>query len=229
MIIKTYRVSLKAKVTGPDFGPVIHLTEWIQDGSTCWSGAQNRVILNGWQIRAFLERCKQTSQGNHHTGGLDTTGRPDVPTEANPIPVLVLLNEFLIGSHWVPGNQNNISYKTGWTAVKITIIKDTVWNLLVGKQEDFNLLSPIKITLILFQMNYKYWIYERVNFRYISTSNKISATCMFCCNVKRTNLSTVEMPRTFTRKLTSLGNPFPVLDKSYRERRMCQGIAGGLI
>lgn len=63
------------------------------------SAAQNRFILDRWQVRPLLERCEEAGDGDHQPGGFQTAGGPEVPAESHPIPVLVLLDELLIGRH----------------------------------------------------------------------------------------------------------------------------------
>ena len=71
--------------------------EWVEHGLAVGAAAQHRLVLDGRQVGPLLERREEAGDGHHQPGGLQATGGPEVPAEAHAIPVLVLLDELLVG------------------------------------------------------------------------------------------------------------------------------------
>lgn len=91
---------MTAKAAHPQFGPIVHLTHWIQNGlARIAFGANDRIVCDDWQIGSFFDRLVQAAQWHHQTCGIDATGRPHVPCEPNTISILVLLYVFLVCGH----------------------------------------------------------------------------------------------------------------------------------
>lgn len=71
--------------------------------------AQNWFILDRWQVGPLLEGCEEAGDGDHEPGGFEAAGGPQVPAESHPVPVFVLLDEFLVGRHhraWIEKESN---------------------------------------------------------------------------------------------------------------------------
>ena len=60
-------ISLKAKIADPQFRPVVHLSEGIQDGLAGLTRADQRIVLNRWQVGSFFKRSEERSQWNDHS------------------------------------------------------------------------------------------------------------------------------------------------------------------
>jgi len=95
----THRVALETEVADPQLGPVVHLAQGIQDGPAIATGAENRLILDGRQVGALLQRLVKTGEGHDQSAGFDATRGPHIPRQTHPVAVLVLLDELLVGGH----------------------------------------------------------------------------------------------------------------------------------
>ena len=104
-IQSSYRVSLEAEVAVPHFGPIINCAVWIKHSPAIRFCAQNWLILHRRQVRSLFQWCVQTSKRNDHPRCFQTAWWPDIPTEAHAIPILVLLNKFLICCHDSPESK----------------------------------------------------------------------------------------------------------------------------
>lgn len=96
----THWIPLEAEVAHPQLSPVVDLAERVEDGSAVGPGAQNGIVLDRGQVETFLYGLVKGAQRHDQPGGLDPRGGPDVPGEPDAIPVLVLLNELLVGRHF---------------------------------------------------------------------------------------------------------------------------------
>lgn len=77
----------------------MHSPQWVEHCLAVGPAAQHRLVLYWRQVGSLLQRRKEARDGNHQPGGFQPTGRPEVPAEPHPVPVLVLLDEFLVGRH----------------------------------------------------------------------------------------------------------------------------------
>lgn len=78
---------------------VVDSPQWVEHCLAVGPAAQHRLVLYRRQVRSLLQRREEAGDGNHQPGGLQPTGRPEVPAEPHPVPVLVLLDELLVGRH----------------------------------------------------------------------------------------------------------------------------------
>lgn len=76
-----------------------HLPERVEDSAAGHPATQHRLILDGGQVWALLQGGEQRGHGDHHAGGLQTTGGPDVPAETHPITLLILGDKLWEGRH----------------------------------------------------------------------------------------------------------------------------------
>jgi len=90
---------LEAEVTCPNLGSVVHLTQWVEHRLAVASAAEDWFVLDRGQVRPLFQRGEEAGDGHHQPGGLQAAGGPQVPAEPHPIPVLVLLDELLVGRH----------------------------------------------------------------------------------------------------------------------------------
>ena len=76
-----------------------NLAHGVEYGLAAGPGAHDRVVLDGRQVCALLERRVQRAQRHHHPRGLEARRRPHVPREAHAVAVLVLLHVLRVGRH----------------------------------------------------------------------------------------------------------------------------------
>lgn len=73
--------------------------QWVEHRLAVGPAAQHRLVLNWRQVGSLLQRREEAGDWDHQPGGLQPAGRPEVPAESHPVPVLVLLDELLVGRH----------------------------------------------------------------------------------------------------------------------------------
>lgn len=73
--------------------------QWVEHCLAVGPAAQHRLVLNRRQVGSLLQRCEEAGDWDHQPGGLQPAGGPEVPAESHPVPVLVLLDELLVGRH----------------------------------------------------------------------------------------------------------------------------------
>lgn len=73
--------------------------QWVEHCLAIGPAAQHWFILDRGQIRPLLQGCEEAGDWDHKPGGFQSAGGPEVPAESHPIPVLILLDELLVGRH----------------------------------------------------------------------------------------------------------------------------------
>lgn len=98
----TYRITLIAEHTDPQFGTIVNLTHRIQN-ALAWiaSWTNDWIVIDYWQIVAFFQRLIKTTQWNDESLSIDPTRRPHIPSESNTVSIFILLNVFLVRGHLV--------------------------------------------------------------------------------------------------------------------------------
>lgn len=71
--------------------------QWVEHCLAVGPTAQHRLVLYGWQVGSLLKWREEAGHGDHEPCGFQPAGRPEVPAETHPIPVLILLDELLVG------------------------------------------------------------------------------------------------------------------------------------
>lgn len=78
---------------------LIYSPQWVKHCLAVGPAAQDWLVLDRRQVGPLLEGREEARDGDHQPGGFKTAGGPQVPAEPHPVPVFVLLDEFLVGRH----------------------------------------------------------------------------------------------------------------------------------
>ena len=97
--INKYDTKSTQKKTPTGRQSALHSPQRVQHRLAVGPAAHDGFVLDGRQVRALLEGREEAGHRDHQPGGLQAAGGPQVPAEAHPVAVLILLDELLVGRH----------------------------------------------------------------------------------------------------------------------------------